>query len=291
MVANFLQCQYNSDFIDCLIRSGCYRTSYKRGKRRQRRNHSINQPAPAGCHNRNSQDYGDREVDSINYKAHYDTEFNHIGFTSEDDPRVLGVGVVLLTSDQWLDLMQEDDLIIYDSIAPGDVTKIKIQARPPLPDPEWVATEKIKAEKKAKKDKAIQKLAEIQAVSMAATLPTAEHLEVKALFPEWEGLLGAAITKTNTPYIQYQYKLYLVNQDHTTQADWLPDVAPALYSEVTIPGTIAPWIQPLGAHDAYNKPGSGLPKSDPVTHNSKTWTSTINANVWEPGVYGWTEQI
>ena len=90
-------------------------------------------------------------MDSINYKAHYDAEFKHIGFTSEDDPRVLGVGVVLLTSDQWLDLMQEDDLIIYDSFTPADLTKIKIQARPPLPEPEWVAVEKIKAEKKAAK--------------------------------------------------------------------------------------------------------------------------------------------
>lgn len=230
-------------------------------------------------------------MDSINYKAHYDAEFKHIGFTSEDDPRVLGVGVVLLTSDQWLDLMQEDDLIIYDSVTPADLTKIKIQARPPLPDPEWVATEKIKSAKKAAQDKAIQKLAEIQAVSMAAALPTAQLLEVKALFAEWDGLLGAAITKTNTPYIQYQDKLYLVNQDHTVQSNWPPSTTASLYSEVTPPGSIAPWVQPLGAHDAYNKPGSGLPKSDPVTHNSKTWTSSSNGNVWEPGVYGWTEQI
>ena len=49
------------------------------------------------------------------------------------------------------------------------------------------------------------------------------------------------------------------------------------------------WVQPLGAHDAYNMPGSGLPKSDPVTHKGKTWTSSINANVWAPGVYGWIE--
>ena len=228
-------------------------------------------------------------MDSINYKAHYDAEFNHIGFTSEDDPRVLGVGVVLLTSDQWLDLMQEDDLIIYDSLTPADLTKIKIQARPPLPEPEWVAVEKIKAEKKAKKDKAIQKLAEIQAVSMATTLPTAELLEVKALFPEWAA--GMVIDKTKTPYIQYQDKLYLVNQDHTVQSNWPPSTTASLYSEVTPPGSIAPWVQPLGAHDAYNKPGSGLPKSDQVTHNGKTWSSTTNANVWEPGVYGWTEQI
>ena len=200
---------------------------------------------------------------------------------------MLGVGVVLLTSDQWLDLMQEDDLIIYDSFTPADLTKIKIQARPPLPEPEWVAVEKIKAEKKAAQDKAIETMAKIQAVTMAATLPTAQLLEVKALFPEWAA--GMVIDKTKTPYVQYQGKLYLVNQDHTQQSDWLPNATPALYSEVTPPGSIAPWVQPLGAHDAYNKPGSGLPKSDPVTHKGKTWTSSINANVWAPGVYGWIE--
>ena len=228
-------------------------------------------------------------MESINYKAHYDAEFKHIGFTSEDDPRVLGVGVVLLTSDQWLDLMQEDDLIIYDSFTPADLTKIKIQARPPLPEPEWVAVEKIKAEKKAAQDKAIETMAKIQALTMAATMPKDKLLGIKALFPEWGDLLGTAITKINTPYVQYQGKLYLVNQNHTPQGDWLPNATPALYSEVTPPGSIAPWVQPLGAHDAYNKPGSGLPKSDPVTHKGKTWTSSINANVWAPGVYGWIE--
>jgi len=42
------------------------------------------------------------------------------------------------------------------------------------------------------------------------------------------------------------------------------------------------WIQPTGAHDAYNI-------GDKVSHNSKHWINTINANVYEPGVYGWDE--
>ena len=43
-----------------------------------------------------------------------------------------------------------------------------------------------------------------------------------------------------------------------------------------------PWKQPTGGHDAYKK-------GDKVTHNGKTWVSTADANVWEPGVYGWEE--
>lgn len=44
-----------------------------------------------------------------------------------------------------------------------------------------------------------------------------------------------------------------------------------------------PWVQPTGAHDAY-------PLDALVSHNGKTWRSTIAANVWEPGVSGWVEE-
>lgn len=42
----------------------------------------------------------------------------------------------------------------------------------------------------------------------------------------------------------------------------------------------AEWQQPTGAHDAY-------PIGAHVTHNGQTWESTVAANTWEPGVYGW----
>ncbi len=44
----------------------------------------------------------------------------------------------------------------------------------------------------------------------------------------------------------------------------------------------AAWAQPTGAHDAY-----GL--GDRVTHGGHLWESSAAANVWEPGVYGWTD--
>ncbi len=82
----------------------------------------------------------------------------------------------------------------------------------------------------------------------------------------------------------YDGELYIVNdgQDHTSQADWIPSTTRSLYRKFTPTGVIAEWIQPLGALDAY-------PLGSKVTHNSKTWESTVNNNVWEPGVYGWTE--
>lgn len=39
---------------------------------------------------------------------------------------------------------------------------------------------------------------------------------------------------------------------------------------------------PVGAHDAYSKGAK-------VSHKEKHWISTVDSNVWEPGVYGWEE--
>jgi hypothetical protein len=53
-----------------------------------------------------------------------------------------------------------------------------------------------------------------------------------------------------------------------------------LAAEGIAPGD--PWRQPTGAHDAY-------PLGATVSHNGKTWESSVAANVWEPGVSGWME--
>lgn len=42
------------------------------------------------------------------------------------------------------------------------------------------------------------------------------------------------------------------------------------------------WVQPTGAHDAY---ANGAV----VSHNDKVWINTVDANTYEPGVYGWNE--
>lgn len=42
------------------------------------------------------------------------------------------------------------------------------------------------------------------------------------------------------------------------------------------------WVQPTGGHDAYRLGAK-------VTHNGQRWLNTgSDANVWEPGVFGWT---
>jgi len=90
------------------------------------------------------------------------------------------------------------------------------------------------------------------------------------LFPMWR--VGTAYSVGDR--IRYSDILYKC-------ADWIPDVAPALWTRVSIE-EFSEWIQPTGAQDAYQK-------GDKVTRNSKHWESTVDANVWEPGVYGWDE--
>ena len=115
--------------------------------------------------------------------------------------------------------------------------------------------------------------------AMRGTATDEAALQGIALYPHWKG--GIAVAK-DARY-QYNGKLYRVVQAHTTQADWAPDVTPALWTVVSLEEW-PEWVQPAGAHDAYAK-------GDKVTHSSKKWTSDVDANTWEPGIYGWTEFV
>ena len=102
----------------------------------------------------------------------------------------------------------------------------------------------------------------------------------EAIYPAWDsnGYSYFAGEK-----VSYEDKYYRCIQSHKSQADWTPDVAVSLWVNISDPQEDWPeWKQPVGAQDAYNK-------GDKVSHNDKHWTSDVDANVWEPGVYGWTE--
>lgn len=83
--------------------------------------------------------------------------------------------------------------------------------------------------------------------------------------------------------VQYNGTLYRCLTAHTAQDGWKPDVSPSLWAKVLVSedGTALPWEHP----DSTNP----YMKGDKVTHNGKTWESNVDNNVWEPGVYGWTE--
>ena len=83
----------------------------------------------------------------------------------------------------------------------------------------------------------------------------------------------------------YDGVTYQVLQAHTTQSDWTPPATPALWAVVQEGPDCPDWVQPTGAHDAYNI-------GDCVTFEGQQYVSKINANVWSPAVYpaGWELQ-
>lgn len=112
-----------------------------------------------------------------------------------------------------------------------------------------------------------------------AMLTDEQALKVTALYPLWE----AAKTYTVGDRVRYAGNLYRCLQPHTAQETWNPADAPSLWAKVLTSeiGEILPWVQP----DSTNP----YAKGDKVTHNGKTWVSTVDNNVWEPGAYGWEE--
>ena len=112
---------------------------------------------------------------------------------------------------------------------------------------------------------------------LAVTLDDETALTGVELFPPWS--VGESYATGDR--LQYEGTLYKCVQGHTSQADWTPPATPALWTAVSLDEYPA-WVQPTGAHDAYSK-------GDKVTHSGKRWTSDVDNNTWEPGVYGWTE--
>lgn len=100
----------------------------------------------------------------------------------------------------------------------------------------------------------------------------------KAAFPYWN---PNGVDYFAGEILQDDGKLYRVVQPHRSQADWKPALVPALFTEISVE-EYPEWKQPTGAQDAYAKGAK-------CAHNGKHWTSDVDNNVWEPGVYGWTE--
>lgn len=113
----------------------------------------------------------------------------------------------------------------------------------------------------------------------AASLSDEDALEAVELFPVWK----ADTEYTVDQRIRHDGKLYRCVQAHTSQTGWEPDETPALWTEVAKPGEIPVWRQPTGTQDAYNK-GDKVHYPDA---DGPVYESTLDSNVWEPGVYGW----
>ena len=117
-----------------------------------------------------------------------------------------------------------------------------------------------------------------QALEDILPILTDEQAElVPQVFPNW--LVNTSYTVGQR--CRYNDILYRCIQEHTSLEGYEPPNVPALWTRNGASGGIEEWIQPTGSEDAYNT-------GDKVTHNGKTWESTCDDNVWEPGVYGWS---
>ena len=111
----------------------------------------------------------------------------------------------------------------------------------------------------------------------AVSLVDEDALKAVELFPKWaEG----------TDYeigirVRYGNDLYKCLQNHTSRSDWNPVDAISLWAKVLIPDPeiIPDWVQPESTN-AYMI-------GDKVRHNGHIWISTIDYNVFEPGIAGW----
>lgn len=119
----------------------------------------------------------------------------------------------------------------------------------------------------------------------AANLDDDKAMEVADLYPEWKSKKSYVVDEIVKHGVNgdNETQLYKVIQAHTSQDDWTPDVTPSLYKKIGFTDDgVGIWTQPLGSTDAYMK-------GDVVSYNGELWTSDVDNNVWQPGVYGWTK--
>lgn len=131
-----------------------------------------------------------------------------------------------------------------------------------------------------------ERIAELEALRqkyvgylLQAELTPEEMLALMEIFPLWS---ENAVSYAVDDKVRYSNKLYRVIQAHTSQIEWAPPVAVSLFVEIVPPEVIPDWLQPTGAHDAYNT-------GDRVLYNGKVYESLIDGNVWSPVDYptGW----
>ena len=104
-------------------------------------------------------------------------------------------------------------------------------------------------------------------------------IDAPCVYPQWD---GEGVYYEVGDRVLYNDILYKVLIAHTSQLDWTPTASPSLFAKVlTDDNKILPWEQP----DSTNPYMIG----DKVTHNDYIWTSIVDNNVWEPGVYGWEQ--
>lgn len=113
-------------------------------------------------------------------------------------------------------------------------------------------------------------------------LPDEQAATVPEFYPIWQS--GEQYLSGDR--VRYHDGFYRCIQQHTAQDNWTPSDAPSLWAAIidsTVPGEYSypDWVQP----ESTNPYKIG----DQVYHKGKYWESSVDGNVWEPGVFGWFE--
>jgi len=110
-------------------------------------------------------------------------------------------------------------------------------------------------------------------------------MEHAAMFPAWDiNWTGKAGT-----IMWDEGQLYRSLHEIGPGQNAKPSTTPSLWKRIGNPADEWPeWSAPIGTEDAYKM-------GDKVSHNGKKWICTAVGgdgvyNIWEPGVYGWSEQ-
>lgn len=104
-----------------------------------------------------------------------------------------------------------------------------------------------------------------------------DAINVSTLYDDWS---GGGVQYKKGQWLRYGGDLYQVESDHTSQADWKPDVSPSLYTRFRLaPDGIRIWETPTHAENAFDTgERCHYPDAD-----GRIWVSKIDGNTTVPG--------
>ena len=174
-----------------------------------------------------------------------------------------------------------DRCVVRGRVSESQYTALVADTRYPLlPESGALAPEQVDAIKAEIAESMSSDVAALVTLDATDAQTIAARMVEAAQYPPWRAGMDVEAGEVYT----HERNLYEVVQGHRTQADWTPIVAKALFKRYYEPSDDPwPWVQPLGAHDAY-------PVGARVLHDGATWVNTIPANVWAPGVTGWERE-
>lgn len=128
---------------------------------------------------------------------------------------------------------------------------------------------------KAEIEKANEQLNGLAKEQLLPVLTDEVAYTVRMLYPEFK----IGIVYKVGERIMYEGKFYKVISEHTSQADWTPNVAVSLFVEISDPSIEYPeFKQPTSTETAYMK-------GDKITFNGAKYISLVDYNVYSPTDY------